>query len=91
MNEHIPILRLDGPATYCIKVQGRIDASWADWFGATTIHISHESGQPPVTVMICLFIDQAALFGSLSRLRDLGLPLLLIECLSPGREKPKDI
>jgi hypothetical protein len=91
MNEHIPILRLDGPATYCIKVQGCIDASWADWFGAATINTSHAAGRPPVTMMVGELVDQAALFGWLSRLRDLGLPLLLVECLFAGREKPEDI
>ncbi len=83
MNVLIPGLRLDRPAIYCIKVQGRIDESWANWFGAVRMWVTQEVDQPPVTTMIGEVIDQAALHGWLSRLRDLGLPLLLVE-YQPG-------
>ena len=72
-------------------MQGRIDESWADWFGVATIQVSERASQPPVTTMIGELVDQTALYGLLSHLRDLGLPLLQVECLSHGRETSEDI
>jgi hypothetical protein len=69
----------DQPATYCIKVQGRLDPSWANWFRAAAIEVTRGPDQLPVTTLVGEVADQAALYGWLSRLRDLGLPLLLVE------------
>lgn len=59
-----------------IVVKGRIDESWSDWLGGLTItHTEREE-----TVLSGSVIDDAALYGLLSRLRDLGLPLLAVHC-----------
>lgn len=86
MNHPVPALRIDQPATYRIQVQGRLNADWADWFGAAVIQMTRAAGQPPVTTMTGEVVDQAALFGWLARLRDLGLPLLLVEYLPPANK-----
>lgn len=72
-------LLLDQPATYCIKVQGRLDAGWADWLNVAAIKVTRESGHRWVTTLTGEFADQAALYGLLAHLRDLGLPLLLVQ------------
>jgi len=54
-----------------IRVKGRINDSWAEWFDGLTI-----SYFEPDETLLCGFVsDQAALFGVFARLRDLGLPL----------------
>jgi hypothetical protein len=57
-----------------IKVKGQMDKSWADWFGGLTI--THAGNGE--TVMTGSVRDQAALHGLLSRLADLGLPLVSV-------------
>ena len=54
-----------------IRVKGQIDRRWSDWFDGLTI--SHSgTGE---TVLTGVVPDQAALYGIISRLRDLGLEL----------------
>jgi hypothetical protein len=54
-----------------IRVKGQIDERWSEWFGGLTI--SH--ADPDETVLTGLVLDEAALYGIISRLRDLGLKL----------------
>jgi hypothetical protein len=57
-----------------IRVKGQIDAHWSGWFEGLMIeHVPHEG-----TVISGEVIDQAALYGLLARLRDLGLPLISV-------------
>ncbi len=61
--------------TIRIRVDGCIDEHWSSWFAGLTI--SHtDQGE---TVLSGLVVDQAALYGVLSMLRDLSLPLLSVE------------
>jgi hypothetical protein len=54
-----------------IHIKGQINEKWSGWFGGLTI--SHPD--PDETVLTGLVVDQAALYGIISRLRDLGLQL----------------
>ncbi len=54
-----------------IRIKGRINEEWSEWLGGLTI--SHSD--PEATVLTGLVQDQAALYGIISRLRDLGLEL----------------
>ena len=54
-----------------IHIKGRIKKQWSEWFGGLTIS---ESGLDE-TILTGLVPDQAALYGIISRLRDLGLEL----------------
>lgn len=74
-------LRLDQPVFYQIQVQGRLDASWSSWFDDLTLSVSSVDGGPSTTTLTGLVRDQAALHGLLVRVRDLGLPLLLVRYL----------
>jgi hypothetical protein len=57
-----------------IHFKGRINQQWSDWFGGLTI--SHTD--PDETVLTGLVADQAELYGIISHLRDLGLPLISV-------------
>ena len=58
-----------------IRVQGRIDEHWSDWF--EDFEITHtEQGE---TILTGDVADQSALYGLLAKLRDLGLPLISVD------------
>jgi len=54
-----------------IHIKGQIDEKWSEWFGGLSISRS----DPDETILTGLVLDQAALYGIISRLRDLGLEL----------------
>jgi len=71
------------PAVYEIKIKGRLDERWADWFEGMTF--THESDG--TTTLTGPLTDQAALHGLLNGIRDLGLQLLSVHRASPNTEK----
>ncbi len=60
-------------AQYEIRVKGELDARWQTWFEGMTITIGDDETMISGTVA-----DQAALHSLLTRIRDLGLPLLAV-------------
>jgi hypothetical protein len=60
------------PGRYEIRLKGHLAAQWAAWFDGMTM-TTHSDG---TTVLEGPVVDQAALHGLLTKLRDLGLPLL---------------
>jgi hypothetical protein len=68
----------DAPARYQIRVRGALDPRWSGWFAGLTI--SQDQGD---TLLAGPLADQAALYGVISRLRDLGLTLLAVARLPP--------
>ena len=59
---------------YEIRIHGRLDARWTARFDGLSIH--HEPDG--TTVLSGPVSDQAALHGLLTRVRDLGLPLVSV-------------
>lgn len=59
-----------------IVVKGRIDEEWSEWLGGLAITHTEQDH----TVLTGAVVDQSALYGLLTRLRDLGLPLLAVRC-----------
>ncbi len=59
---------------YQIRLKGQLSGQWTDWFGGLTITLE-ENGE---TILTGPVIDQAALFGLLKKVRDLGIPLLSV-------------
>lgn len=55
-----------------IRIKGCINKQWSEWFGGLTIR--HSS--PDESVLTGLVLDEAALYGIIARLRDLGLKLI---------------
>ena len=75
----------DRPATYRIRVQGRLDDTWADRLGGMAITSTTTKEKLPVTLLVGHLIDQAALSGVLNTLYELHLPLLSVENLDERR------
>ena len=67
------------PMVYQIKIKGHLGAQWTDWFGGLTITLE-EGGDTLLTGSV---VDQAALHGLLKKVRDLGVPLLSVNCVEP--------
>jgi hypothetical protein len=69
---------------YHIRVKGHLDEKWRDWFDGFVM-VPRASGETLLTGPVA---DQAALYGVLSRIRDLNVPLLLLaqtDCPCPKR------
>ena len=64
----------DKPSIYQIRVKGNLDRRWSDWFDGFNIDLDENDE----TLLIGSVTDQAALHGLLSKIRDLGLPLLSV-------------
>ena len=62
----------DAPVYYQIRVRGALDPRWSGWFAELTITYDTDGS----TLLAGPLADQAALYGVISRLRDLGLTLL---------------
>ena len=60
--------------TYEIRVQGHLDQHWSEWFNG--LEISYDADG--TTVLRGPLVDEAALHGVLSKVRDLALPLLAV-------------
>ncbi len=60
-----------------IRVKGRIDERWSEWLDG--LAISHTAQDE--TVLAGPILDQAALYGLMSKLRDLGLALSAVRCV----------
>ncbi len=59
-----------------IRIEGQLDEDWAEWLENVTV--SHTGANE--TVLTGKVIDQAALYGLIAKLRDLGLTLLSVKC-----------
>lgn len=75
---------INEPTTYQIRVKGRLDESWSDWFDGMVIGVENGSSGSDVTTITGRIVDQAALHGILNRIRDLNLPLLSVQLIKPG-------
>lgn len=62
------------PTVYQIRIHGHLDERWAGRFGEAKIMLE-ENGE---TLISCTVVDQAALYGLLRKVRDLGMPLLSV-------------
>ncbi len=60
---------------YCIKVKGMLSECWASWFDGLSIQ---QVGDDE-TWLVGPIADQAALYGMLAKIRDLGLVLVSVQ------------
>lgn len=68
---------------YQIRLKGHLGTQWSDWFGGLTITLE-DNGE---TLLAGPVLDQAALYGLLRKVRDLGIPLVSVNRVEslPGR------
>ena len=64
---------------YQIRVKGHLGPQWTDWFEDLAI-TPEEDGD---TLMTGPIVDQAALYGLLKKVRDLGMTLVSVNCIEP--------
>lgn len=69
---------MDKHLLYEICVEGHPTERWSDWFEGLTIR-NDPSGE---TVLSWPFIDQSALFGTLTKIHSLNLMLISVNRLS---------
>ena len=72
---------MDAPASYRIRVRGRLDVCWSDRMGGMRISPTFGPDGDAETMLEGWFEDQAALEGVINTLYELHLPLLSVECL----------
>lgn len=76
-----PKITLDQPGTYRIRVQGALDASWADYFDEMQFSTTTTPDGSAITTLSGGLTDQAAVQGVLQKLYNLGFPLISVEKL----------
>lgn len=69
---------MNAPAAYEIRIASHLGIGWATWFGGLTIR--HQQDETILTGTM----DQAALYGVLIKIRDLGLTLLSVNQMQSG-------
>ena len=77
----------DEPRLYEIRIHGHLAHQWADWFGVLTVKLE-ENGD---TLLTGTMVDQSALHGLLRKVRDLGMPLISVNRIEPGRADVPDV
>ena len=67
------------PTQYEIRIGGHLGQHWSAWFDDLTL--THESDG--TTKLSGVVADQAALYGVLTKVRDLGIVLISVEAKGP--------
>jgi hypothetical protein len=73
------------PMIYQIKVKSHLSSDWTDWFDGLTI-TPEEGGDTLLTGPV---IDQAALYGLIKKVRDLGMILISLNPVQPNDAIPE--
>jgi hypothetical protein len=68
---------------YEFVVQGHLDPRWSEWLDGMVVAQS-DDGTSTLTGPVT---DQAALFGRLNRIRDLGLTLISVQQIPPNKQE----
>jgi len=81
-----------GPVFYEIKIQGQLDPLRSMWFeGMTLTYIENDESGLPCTLISGPVIDQPALHGLLTKIRDLNLTLISVRRLTPGASTVEEV
>jgi len=71
---------------YQIILKGHLGPEWKDWFEG--LSITQEANG--TSVLMGPVVDQAALFGHLRKIRDLGIPLISVIRLQSKKATPSN-
>lgn len=75
----------DQPNFYIIRIEGALNSKWKTWFEDFTMTIEDDD-----TILSGWVVDQSALYGLLTRISDLGLPLISVERLDEHLDTEKE-
>ena len=67
------------PMVYQIRIKGHLGQQSMSWFEGLMVTLEEDGN----TLLNGSVVDQSALHGILKRVRHLGMPLLLVNCLGP--------
>ncbi|HVP20349.1 MAG TPA: hypothetical protein VMS73_00655 [Anaerolineaceae bacterium] len=73
-NPHDPKPYPRQSTVYEIRIEGHLRIEWMDWFDGLAITLEANGD----TLLTGPVVDQAALYGLLRKVRDLGIPLLSV-------------
>ena len=79
--------RAPNDCRYEIRIKGHLADRWTNWFEGLTITLE-DNGDTLLTGSV---VDQAALYGLLRKVRDLGLPLLSLNRVKPGQADAAEV
>jgi hypothetical protein len=79
----LPNSSLPSLPVYQVRISGRLNESWTDWFDGMKIAYEPTTDE---TLLTGTFADQSALHGMLSKLRDLQLNLVELHRLNANGE-----
>ncbi len=65
-----------------IHIKGKMNPDWSDWFGELQVR----SGLPNETILLGELPDMAAVYGIISRLGNLVIPLVSVTCREKGKQ-----
>jgi hypothetical protein len=89
MGQHRQTVNMFDPAVFCIRIGGKLSATWFDYFDVQSISVEMDEAGLSSTTLISKPVDQAALLGMINHLNGLGLPLVSVECLTaPVDDEP---
>ncbi len=69
-----PKIEPSGPMIYRIRIKGHLGGEWTEWFEGLSLTLEDDGD----TLLTGPVVDQAALYGLLRKVRDLGMPLLSV-------------
>jgi hypothetical protein len=72
----------DQPVVYEIRIAGHLPPQWSDWFAGFTVTLEPDG----TTLLSGPVVDQAALYGLLKKVRDLGMPLVAVNRIAQGEK-----
>ena len=72
---------------YQIRIEGHLGSHWTDWFDGLSVTLEEDGN----TLLTGPVVDQAALHGLLKKVRDLGMPLILVIGDEPDQENAPDV
>jgi hypothetical protein len=74
----------DQSARYQIKMWGRLDEKWSDWFNGMTLAFENS-----ITTLTGTVADQAKLRGMLSKIWDLNMTVISVSRIESDRDNPQ--
>jgi hypothetical protein len=81
-----------GPVFYEIVIQGQLDPQRSEWFeGMTLAPIENSDRGSACTRIAGPVIDQPALHGLLTKIRDLNLTLISVRRFTPGTSTVEEV
>lgn len=70
------VVTLHSPATFEVRVPGRLNPSWVDYVDASSITYTNDAEEGALTIVTLRNADQSALIGLINTLFAAGVPLV---------------